>query len=69
MHENVTKNYTAKMLSQCATIKQEKRNKFRNLMKHLNYFVGLRSTAAGRMSRGRQQAAGKNIKKSNLYAK
>lgn len=25
MHENVTKNYTAKMLSQCATIKQEEK--------------------------------------------
>lgn len=37
------------------------RNKFHNLMKHLNYFVGL--------LHGSREAAGKNIKKSNLYAK
>lgn len=40
------------------------RNKFHNLMKHLNYFVGLlHGRQAGK------KAAGKNIKKSNLYAK
>lgn len=67
MHENVSKTTLQKCVAVCLfAVPQlnKKRNKFRNLMKHLNYFVGLHSTT------GEEAAvAGKNIKKSNLYAK